>query len=238
MTEHPVLAITGHRPDKLGGYTQPNSFSTAICEKLQESFLAIRPSLVLSGMALGVDQWAANVCINLGIPFDAVVPFQGQESTWPDSSISYYRYLLTKARRVEMLSPGPYSPALLHKRNRWMVDHADAVLAVWNGDMEGGTYRCLEYAWSAEPRKAVFKIELPKYFWDMAKAAETAMKQKRMDREERSRREAEERARRNAAFVRLIEDEEKRKAVKQSLKPPDVEQIGYGRFIDVGDEEP
>lgn len=240
-----ILAITGHRPEKLGGYSQPNSFSTTICEKLSESFQMLKPTLVLSGMALGVDQWAAQVCIHMKIPFDAIVPFEGQESRWPRSSVEYYDYLKGKARRVMMLSPGPYSPGLLHARNEWMVDHSNALLAVWNGDTEGGTYSCLKYAWSKPVPHPVYKIDLPKYFWDMAGAAEQFQNHRKKEKELKSQQETIERARRNAEFVKYIEEQEKREAKrfmkqaeKLAEKPPEPTGLTFRRVVDVGEEEP
>jgi uncharacterized phage-like protein YoqJ len=34
---------------------------------------------------------------------------------------------------------------MLQKRNEWMVDHCDLLIAVWDGS-EGGTANCVRYA--------------------------------------------------------------------------------------------
>ena len=34
----------------------------------------------------------------------------------------------------------------MHRRNRYMVDKADLVLAVWNGICSGGTWYTIQYA--------------------------------------------------------------------------------------------
>ena len=34
----------------------------------------------------------------------------------------------------------------MHKRNEYMVDNSDLVLAFWNGEESGGTYYTLSYA--------------------------------------------------------------------------------------------
>ena len=39
-----------------------------------------------------------------------------------------------------------YHISKLHKRNKWMVDNATNVLALYNGQESGGTYKCIEYA--------------------------------------------------------------------------------------------
>lgn len=57
-----------------------------------------------------------------------------------------YRALRAAAFRVEIVSPGGYAAWKMHERNRWMVDHADHILALWDGGKDGGTANCIEYA--------------------------------------------------------------------------------------------
>lgn len=81
----------------------------------------------------------------LGIPITAAVPFAGQESQWPAASQKLYRDLLAKAARVEVVSSGGYAASKMQRRNEWMVDHCDRLLAVWDGT-PGGTANCIGYA--------------------------------------------------------------------------------------------
>lgn len=134
-----ILGITGHRPAKL--YGKLEAVEVAIAVKLAE----LKPSRLITGMALGVDQIAAEKCIGLGIPFVAAVPFAGQESKWPERAQADYRRLLAHAAEVVIVSRGGYSFDKMHKRNRWIVDHCDRLLSVWNGTL-GGTYNCVMYA--------------------------------------------------------------------------------------------
>lgn len=39
-----------------------------------------------------------------------------------------------------------YSPAKMQKRNQYMVDHCDVLIALYNGDPKGGTANCVHYA--------------------------------------------------------------------------------------------
>jgi len=39
-----------------------------------------------------------------------------------------------------------YSIDKMQKRNEWMVDNCDLLIAVWNEDKSGGTYNCIQYA--------------------------------------------------------------------------------------------
>lgn len=139
-----IFAATGHRPDKLGGYGPEVS---ARLTRFAEAYLDLffRPSSVITGMALGWDTAWAQAAARLRIPFIAAVPFEGQECRWPLGSQQLYRALLEKAKEVVVVSPGGYDPAKMQIRNQWMVDHADLVVALWNGS-SGGTANCVRYA--------------------------------------------------------------------------------------------
>jgi uncharacterized phage-like protein YoqJ len=140
-----IVAVTGHRPTKLGGYSEPNPIKARVRIWLAEQFLQLTPARCILGMALGVDQWAAEICAETDIPFVAAVPFKGQESKWPAVSQRAYRALLTHAASVVVVSPFGYTPTAMQARNEWMVDRCDALLAVWN-DSPGGTANCVRYA--------------------------------------------------------------------------------------------
>jgi uncharacterized phage-like protein YoqJ len=96
-------------------------------------------------MALGVDQWAANIAYKLGIPFIAAVPFEGQEKAWPEQSQKVFNILIGKVAEVVIVSPGGYTAYKMQVRNEWMVDRADKVIAIWDGT-PGGTGNCVNYA--------------------------------------------------------------------------------------------
>lgn len=90
----------------------------------------------------------ANAAIEAGIPWTAAIPCEGQETRWSIEWQRLYWELLNRATQVKLVTPGPYTnPGVLHVRNHWMVDNAPAgVLALWNGDKNGGTAGCLAYA--------------------------------------------------------------------------------------------
>jgi len=139
------LAITGRRPKNLGGYEIPNRTYDAVRRALRARLLELRPEKVLTGMALGVDQWAAELCIELKIPFVAVIPFVGQEKAWPRAAQKRYHALLAEAAEGVVVSRGEYTPEKMHLRNEYLVEHADELLAIWDGS-PGGTSACRAYA--------------------------------------------------------------------------------------------
>lgn len=141
-----IVAVTGHRPAAFGNdYTLDGEAWDLVWAWFAVQFDELKPARVLTGMALGVDQVAALVCADRGVPFTAVVPFAGQQERWRDRDKQRYADLLAKAAEVTVVSAGGYSAGKMHARNRWMVDRADVLLAVWNGN-GGGTASCVEYA--------------------------------------------------------------------------------------------
>ncbi len=165
-----ILAITGHRPPKVGGYQIPNPVYEAVYQALDEGIMRLSPDHVIVGMSLGVDQWAAEICIRDGVPFTAAIPFDGYDVKWPPEARAHYRSLLNKAQTTMVITPGaPYHPSLLQVRNSWMCSRADALLAVWNG-MPSGTSNCVRAA--RHYRKQVHMVDVPQNIWDEARAIE------------------------------------------------------------------
>ena len=137
-----ILAGTGHRPEYLGGHDVLPKLVSYATEALEHR----KPERLLSGMALGWDQALAQAAVNLGIPFSAIIPFRGQESIWPDGSKRLYHDLLSRAHEIVVVSQGGYATWKYIKRDQWLVDQSDAMLALWSGIKKGGTYQCLVYA--------------------------------------------------------------------------------------------
>jgi len=138
-----IVGVTGHRPDKLGGYGDD------VFQKLVKTasiyLVKVSADRVLQGMALGWDQACAVAAINLGIPVTAAIPFMGQEKQWPAGSQKKYFEILDKCQTmVQVCEPG-YAPWKMQKRNEYMVDRSDRMAALWDGS-EGGTFNCVQYA--------------------------------------------------------------------------------------------
>lgn len=94
-------------------------------------------------MALGWDLALADAAVALGVPFDAYVPHEGQSARWNARDRARYDALLAKARRIVLVSPGPYAPTKMHVRNAALVRDSQGLLALWDGGADGGTYGCL-----------------------------------------------------------------------------------------------
>ena len=97
----------------------------------------------ISGGALGVDQWAAEIVIEVrserqkrspqkigGIQLVIARPFPSQPNRWPMEARRHYEKILQKADRIIETSDDPYAAWKLQKRNEWMVDNSGAIIAV------------------------------------------------------------------------------------------------------------
>jgi uncharacterized phage-like protein YoqJ len=140
-----TLGVTGHRPDRLGGYDLKTR--RALGGFAVDHLVHARPDRVITGMAIGWDLAIAAAAVALDIPFTAAVPFEGQEKRWPADAQRRYRALLARAAKIDIVSPYPGSEAFL-ERNRWIVDRSDRMSALWDGGTTGGTAACVRYAHS------------------------------------------------------------------------------------------
>lgn len=156
-----IVAVTGHRPQKLGCGYGASTVQDRVREELRGFLRNSSPDSFegISGMALGVDQWFAEICIELGIPFTAAIPFDGQENKWPLEAQTHYHEILARAAVRHIVCPGGYAPWKMQRRNEYMVDNCDVLLAVWDGS-PGGTANCVKYAeqvgkyvWRLDPKK-------------------------------------------------------------------------------------
>lgn len=150
-----TCAFTGYRPEKLpfgDDETSPQCRSLKqrlYCEILQLAQKGV--CTFITGMARGVDTWAAEIVLELrdafpdrGIELWAAIPYSRQASAWSEADRQRRQRILARADKVEHISID-YSRGVLQKRNRWMVDHADCLLAVYDGK-PGGTKYTIDYA--------------------------------------------------------------------------------------------
>ena len=135
-----IICGTGHRPNKLGGYGQE------VTDKLVHTaavWLADNsPKKVITGMALGWDQALALAARELAIPYICACPFVGMQDKWPQASKNLYIDILSEAFEIHYVCEPGYAAWKMQKRNEWMVDHADLVVALWDGS-SGGTGNCI-----------------------------------------------------------------------------------------------
>jgi len=138
-----IIAGTGHRPKRLGGYSP--AARGRLVHVAGIALDQLQATRTISGMALGWDTALALASLARGIPLVAMVPFAGQEELWPVESQRLFHWVLERAAAVELISGGSYSAYKMQIRNKAMVDACDTLAACWDGS-PGGTANCIEYA--------------------------------------------------------------------------------------------
>lgn len=150
-----VCCFTGHRPQKLSfGYDEDHPDCLRLKNVLKnEIFLKMQSGCTgfMTGMAMGADIWCGEIVLELkkqfpreNISLTAVIPYQNQAASYPAGYMKRYARLLQNADATVLIGE-KYAPGCMQKRNRYMVDHAVSLIAVWGG-AAGGTRDTLRYA--------------------------------------------------------------------------------------------
>ena len=147
-------AFTGHRPRK---FPWGDDETDARCVALKKALTEQITTLVetgytdfFSGMAEGADTWAALAVLalkkdNPALKLYCVLPCEEQAGRWSASARELYFSILEQADEVVYVGR-EYSKDCMLKRNRYLVDHAACLLAVYNGEWRGGTAMTVRYA--------------------------------------------------------------------------------------------
>lgn len=177
------IAFTGHRPDKLGGYDWNSDANQRNILKLTSAVLDIIKDSgdtdfeFYFGGALGTDQMAFEIVslIQAKHPewnFRKIfcIPFKNQPNKWPPISRQRYEKHKEKAEQIvyvdtiegysfDNLNKDIYHPAKMQKRNEYMVDNCDILIALYDGNGTGGTASCLKYAEARRKRILILRPE-------------------------------------------------------------------------------
>ena len=139
--------FTGHRPEKLN--TSEKEVKAALRKPIDQ---AVHDgfTVFITGMARGVDLWAAEIVLDLRkrnkeIRLICAIPHDGFEARWSPSWQELYRYVLAEADLTRVISKG-YHTGVYQVRNEWMVNHSTRVIAVFNGQ-PSGTKNTIDYAY-------------------------------------------------------------------------------------------
>ena len=149
-------AFTGHRPTRFSfkyDETHPACIELKMVLAEQIDFL-YRQGITdfYTGCALGIDLWAGETVLALmelhpEIKLHCVVPFAAQDQKWTPEQQARYRVLLDRSSDV-IMTQEKYNKGCYYVRNRYLVDHADVVLAVYDmqANKRSGTGYTVHYA--------------------------------------------------------------------------------------------
>ncbi len=146
-------AFTGYRPQKMPfGFNELDPRCVDFKARLRESIEMLiweGFSHFLSGGALGMDMYAAEIVLELRktypwIGLEMVIPYDSQADRWDEVYQTRYAVLLDAADIVTCTGH-EFTKGALFRRNRYLVDNADLLLAAYDGQ-PGGTQMTCEYA--------------------------------------------------------------------------------------------
>ena len=152
--ESKICAFTGHRPKSFPWkYSETATGCVLLKKVLAEQIIALVDDGVtgfISGMALGVDLWAAQIVLALReknslLKLYCALPCEGQEKKWPADKQRLYHSILKQADNTYWVGKD-YTADCMRKRNYYMVDHSSILLAVYNGAYRSGTGMTVRYA--------------------------------------------------------------------------------------------
>ena len=149
------LSFTGHRPELLPfGENELSAASirvkTMILDEIMSS-AAKGCDTFLNGGARGGDIIFAEQVLLVkateypNIRLITVVPHEGQANGWSEAWRDRYFRIHELSSEVITLA-SRYSRDCYHVRNRYLVDNADKLLALYNGGATGGTAYTVNYA--------------------------------------------------------------------------------------------
>ena len=127
-------AFTGHRPQNLPfGFREDDERCTAL--NAAEIVLELKKTYP-------------------GITIESAIPCETQAAKWNAAMRERYYGIAAQCDKETLLQTH-YTPDCMDKRNRYMVDHADYIIAVWDGK-PSGTGKTVMYAQSKG--KVIIKV--------------------------------------------------------------------------------
>ncbi len=145
---------TGHRPKSFPfeygvDEEKHKAYLKALEEKIKFAITEYGVANFISGMAIGVDMDFAEIVLKLRneypITLECAIPCPNQTLKWGNADKLRYKRILNRADKISIVSQY-YTPECMLKRNRFMVDKSELVIAVFNGIEKGGTWYTINYA--------------------------------------------------------------------------------------------
>lgn len=148
-----TCCFTGHRPSKLpwnDDETDPR------CIDLKKRIRAAAEEVYargirhfICGMAIGCDLYFCEEILDMrakykDITIEAAIPCEEQATRWGERERNRYFRLVAECDYETMVQTR-YSPDCMIKRNKYMVDSASVLIAVYSGSF-GGTMQTVSYA--------------------------------------------------------------------------------------------
>ena len=86
-----------------------------------------------------------NVFCNKKIILESAIPYPNSNRSWSYEFRNKYNYVMQNSDIITTVS-NYYFSGCMQKRNEYMVNKSDLILAVWNEIEKGGTWNTIKYA--------------------------------------------------------------------------------------------
>jgi len=145
--------FTGHRPTKLPWrFREDDPRCIVLKQRIADAVeMAYDEGYrhFICGMSLGCDQYLCEAVLALrrrhpDVTIEAAIPCPTQADAWTAAQQERYRRLLAECDLETMVSE-KYTSTCMQRRDRYMVDHASLLIAVFDGTA-GGTQYTMQYA--------------------------------------------------------------------------------------------
>lgn len=154
MERKHTCCFTGHRPDRLPWGSREEdlrclALKSRIGKALERAYEAGYRHFAC-GMARGADLYFAEAVLAMRvrcpeITIEGVRPCETQANAWPSWERLRYQRILDQCN-FETLVQHHYDRGCMMRRNRYLVDRAARIIAVYDGVPRGGTAQTLAYA--------------------------------------------------------------------------------------------
>lgn len=160
-----TCVFSGYRPNKLPwGYREKDPRCVIFKNRLRtclDYLIGQGYGNFISGSALGFDTYAAEAVLKLKkqypwLTLEMVVPFDGQANDWTDIDKVRRAHIFEQADFITHTSH-VYDPKVYYRRNLYMVQKADYLLAAFDGK-PGGTQMTINLAHAHGVKTGLFAI--------------------------------------------------------------------------------
>ena len=164
-----ACTVTGHRPTRFKFKYQENY---SLCKKIKKR---IREQIqylydkewvrrIYVGGSLGVDLWAGEIALRLKetpgygeLELAVVLPFPGHEQKWDERSRKRLDFLIRHSAEHFTIGKTDSRNSYI-RRNCYMVDHADYLLAVYDNDRKANHDPIQAVGYAEKQKKKVILI--------------------------------------------------------------------------------
>ncbi len=148
-----VCSFTGYRPSKLPFEWDRNGPGYrrlyAVLHREISALAERGVRFFQTGMARGVDLMCGEIVIGLkkthNVRLICAIPCLNQCAGWNREDAALYQRLLERSDGVVQVTSEPYRDGCMLRRNRYLVDTAQYLIAVFDGQ-RGGTMSTVNYA--------------------------------------------------------------------------------------------